>query len=88
MPTAAPPSSPLTAPAPWPALLEQREEGPRGRDEFPGNNWPQLKTIEYVSKLIMLIVLLLALPWLFGVLLTRPSQLSRRAAEMGPVPSP
>lgn len=83
------PASALSAPPSWLPLYEA-QEGDQGADGtgFPGESWPQLQTIEYISKLILLVLLLLGLPWLFAVLLSHPSRLSAHAAAMGPAPVP
>lgn len=48
---------------------------------FPLPGWPAQGTVEYLTKLIVLGLLLLALPYLIGSLLTRPSDvLEGRAA--------
>ena len=47
---------------------------------LPGEGWPSLETVDYLVKLITLVVLLLALPWVFGKLLTEPGKVSKRAA--------
>jgi hypothetical protein len=39
---------------------------------FPLEGWPTAPTVEYLTKLIVLGLLLLALPYLIGKLLTRP----------------
>ena len=39
---------------------------------FPLPGWPAASTVEYLTKLIVLGLLLLALPYLIGKLLTRP----------------
>jgi hypothetical protein len=54
--------------------------GPEHEGPFPGPHWPDLHTVEYLSKLIILIVLLLALPWLVGKLLTDPGEVLSHAA--------
>jgi hypothetical protein len=86
MPTHAPyPPAPLTAPSPWLPLLEPEGEkgrGPGNESPLPGEGWPQVETIEYVSKLITLILLLLALPWLTEKLLTHPGAVSRHSASL------
>jgi hypothetical protein len=68
---------PLAAPPTWLQLLEPAEDGggqpgPGHEHPVPGHHLPRLETIEYLSKLIVLILLLLALPWLVGKLLTAP----------------
>lgn len=78
-----PTQSPLKAPPPpwWPAL----EEGPAGSGSLaggaiPGEGWPKLETVEYLTKLIVLGLLLLALPWLLAKLVSSPQEASRHAA--------
>jgi hypothetical protein len=85
MPAGSPYPRPLTAPPPWLPWLEPAENGEPGpgkEDPFPGEHWPKLETIDYVSKLIGLILLLLALPWLVDKLLSHPSELPRHSAKI------
>jgi hypothetical protein len=76
---------PLTAPPPWLPLLEPAAGEPH-TVAGPGEGWPKLETVDYFNKLITLIILLLALPWLLGKLLSDPEHVSAHAAAMGPVP--
>jgi hypothetical protein len=48
------------------------QPGPGREHPIPGQHLPRIETVEYMSKLIVLILLLLALPWLVGKLLTAP----------------
>jgi hypothetical protein len=87
LPLASPPRKPLTAPPSWLPLLEPEEGdeaaggGPRhGREKRPGEGWPPIETVEYLTKLIILIVLLMGLPWLVTKLITDPDQVMRHAA--------
>lgn len=85
MPVGSPYPMPLTAPPPWLPLLEPEEKGepgPGSEGTFPNEHWPKLETIDYTSKLITLMILLLALPWLLERLLSHPSQLPHHAAAM------
>jgi hypothetical protein len=72
---------PLTAPPSWLPLLESGDGGPGAATaedsaapasggNFPGEGWPSIETIEYVSKFIVLVVLLLALPAVVSKLLS------------------
>jgi hypothetical protein len=56
---------------------EPRSDGP-----IPGEHWPALQTIEYISKLIILIILLLALPWVLSRLLTDPEHALKHPAAV------
>ncbi|MDX6609033.1 MAG: hypothetical protein QOF85_958 [Solirubrobacterales bacterium] len=88
MPAGSPFPTPLTGPPSWLPLLVPAEDGEPGAEDessFPNEHWPKLETVDYVNKLIVLIILLLALPWLFGKLLSHPSQVSHHAAAMAPV---
>jgi len=54
---------------------------------LPGEGWPPLETVDYALKLITLIVLLLALPWLFSKIISEPGKVSRHAASLVGNPS-
>jgi hypothetical protein len=60
-------------------LLESGNEeesggpGPGSEGPIPGEHWPALESIDYVTKLIVLILLLLSLPWLLGRIFTNPA---------------
>jgi hypothetical protein len=77
-----PQRKPLAAPPTWLALVpalgaegaEPDEPGPGNENPIPGDHLPKLETVEYISKLIVLLLLLLALPWLTGKLLTSPGE--------------
>lgn len=75
-----PQRKPLAAPPTWLSLLEPAEGaegqqlGPGQEHPVPGAHLPKMETIEYLSKLIVLLLLLLALPWLIGKLLTSPGE--------------
>lgn len=75
---------PLTTPAPWLALVDAGEEGTSepAPMPFPGEHWPDLHAVEYTTKLIVLIVLLLALPWLISKLLTNPGEVMRHSGSI------
>jgi hypothetical protein len=76
---------PLTAPPPWLSLLEPGQGEPptsSGKGPMPGEGWPKFETVDYANKLIMLMILLLALPWLLGKLISDPEHMSRHAAKM------
>jgi hypothetical protein len=77
---------PLDAPPSWLALLGPAGATGLGPGRIPGPGWPSIETIDYISKFIVLLVLLLALPWLIGKLLTAPQEVSSHSAglAMGP----
>jgi hypothetical protein len=64
---------PLAAPASWLPLLEPAPGG-APRNDFPAEGWPSIEKIDYLSKLITLMLLLLALPWLIEKLFTHPAE--------------
>ena len=91
MPAASPYPPPLTAPPSWLSLLESADQGEAGpgagrEGPLPGEGWPPIETIDYVSKLLTLILLLLALPWLVDRLLSHPSELPRHSASIVKAP--
>jgi hypothetical protein len=70
---------PLAAPPSWLPLLEPAKggagaPGPGAEHPIPGPGWPRRETVEYLSKLIVLVLLILALPWLVSKLLTNPAE--------------
>lgn len=81
------PRGPLTSPPMW-----WEEPGPGAAGEapaalsdgapLPGPNWPALPTIEYLTKLITLGLILLAIPWLLEQLLASPSRGAGKAAQV------
>jgi hypothetical protein len=78
-------SSALTAPpGPWWATLFE-ESAPTGtapaEGSVPGPGWPDLHTVEYLTKLIVLGLLLLALPWLLAKVVTAPGDAMKHAAH-------
>lgn len=85
--------SPYDAGSPWFASLPEGDEnGASPGDKappashFPLPGWPALPTVEYFTKIIVLGLLLLALPYLIGAVLTRPEKLL--AGGRAPVPMP
>jgi hypothetical protein len=85
------PRRPLTAPPSWLPLLEpaqDHDDAGAGAAPFPGPSWPKLEHIDYMSKLITLILLLLALPWLLDRLLTKPGEVPAHSAHLAGAPSP
>jgi hypothetical protein len=67
-------------------LLEQDGEHKSGAASgFPGEGWPSLHAVEYCSKLILLILILLALPHLFVKLLKAPGKLGPISVGPGSV---
>lgn len=93
MPTKAPYPPPLDTPRPsWTELVGEEGEGTEPEEgapststtstgPLPGEGWPKLESVDYCIKLITLIVLLLALPWLIGKLLAEPGKASRHAGS-------
>lgn len=83
---------PMTGPPSWLPLVaaeeapEQEEgngaPGPNRESPIPGEGWPHIDTIDYLSKLIVLILLLMALPWLIDRLLSHPGELPRHSAHL------
>ena len=62
---------------PWWGFASADTAGPAlfGAPPAPAHNgWPALGTIEYFTKLIVLALLVLALPYLIGKLLTSPGE--------------
>lgn len=56
---------------------------------FPREGWPSMGTVEYVTKLILLGLLLLALPYLLGRLVFHPGDVLEATADRamhGPLP--
>ena len=79
--------------APWfSSLPAGGEDGARPEDtappasHFPLPGWPALPTIEYMTKIIVLGLLLLALPYLIGAVLTRPEKLLAGGRVPTPMP--
>jgi hypothetical protein len=74
----APVPSPLLTDLPetgwWLDAERQGGPGPGREAPFPGD-WPSLEAIEYVSKLLVLIILVLAFPWLLSKAVTEPKHL-------------
>jgi hypothetical protein len=91
MPQKAPYPPPLDTPRPsWLTLVGEDGDGagpegetpstsPTSTGPLPGNGWPKLESVDYCIKLITLIVLLLALPWLVAKLVSEPGRASRHA---------
>ena len=71
---------PLQGTPSWLSLLGGGS-GEAGLGHPPGEGWPAIETIDYVTKFIVLLVLLLALPWLIGKLVTAPHEVK---LAMGP----
>lgn len=65
---------PLRPQAPWVSLVDGGGQGPAVPDVFPGEGWPSPETMEYATKLILLILLILALPHLVVKLLKGPGK--------------
>jgi hypothetical protein len=60
-----------------------------GAPVFPRAGWPDMPTVEYLTKLILLGLLLLALPYLLGRLVFHPGDVLEATAERamrGPIP--
>jgi hypothetical protein len=77
-----PPQSPLVAaPPPWWLATQEQEQAPAGPvPGIPAEGWPDLHTIEYLTKLIVLGLLLLSLPWLLAKLVHSPGDAMKHAA--------
>jgi hypothetical protein len=73
---------PITVRPSWLPLVDAGKGAPASTAGLPGEGWPAIETLDYTTKLITLIVLLLALPWLLGKVFTHPEQVSRAAAGM------
>ncbi len=59
--------------SPWVGLsADTATPAPPPVSHFPLPGWPAQPTVEYLTKLIMLGLLLLALPYLIGALVMRP----------------
>lgn len=78
--------SPLVAPPPpwWVAFTGH--EAPAdcscsGENSIPGPGWPKMETVEYMTKLIVLGLLLLALPWLLAKVVSSPGDAMEHAAH-------
>lgn len=48
---------------------------------FPLPGWPSQQTVEYLTKLIFLALILLALPYLIGSLLRHPDEVLSQRSE-------
>lgn len=72
---------PLRPRAPWVDLVEQ-DGGAGAATGFPGEGWPSLEAVEYCSKLILLILILLALPHLIVKLVKSPGKVG--SLSVGP----
>lgn len=70
---------------PWWGLASMDAAGPVApgspASHFPLEGWPAMPTVEYLTKLILLGLLLLALPYLVGRLLLNPSDVLSASAE-------
>jgi len=88
------PTSPLQAPpAPWWTTLGGSPAGDcpcsgeagcschTGENAIPGPGWPPIETVEYMTKLIVLGLLLLALPWLLAKVVSSPGDGMRIAGH-------
>ena len=75
----------VIGPPPWVDLVGEGEGEPAPATHegaFPWEGWPKAESIDYVNKLIIVLILLLALPWLIGKLLTHPEELSGHAGGL------
>lgn len=52
-----------------------------GEGAIPGPGWPSQDTVEYMTKLIVLGLLLLALPWLLAKVVSSPGDGMEHAAH-------
>ena len=85
------PRGPLTSPPPWweegagarPGEgAPEASSGSSDDSPLPGEGWPSITTVEYMTKLITLCLILLAVPWLLGQLLSSPKDGARNAASV------
>lgn len=53
----------------------------RPASHFPLPGWPAQSTVEYLTKLILLALLLLAIPYILGNLILRPVETLAASAE-------
>lgn len=68
----------------WPGVAQaQASYSAAPVSHFPLPGWPAQPTVEYLTKLILLGLLLLCLPFLIGSLILRPVQTLAVAAEAG-----
>lgn len=59
----------------WPGVAEASAAfSARPASHFPLPGWPAQPTVEYLTKLILLGLLLLSIPYLLGSLILRPVQ--------------
>lgn len=76
---------------PWWGLAMDTDrpmQAPAPVSHFPLPGWPAASTVEYLTKIIILGLLLLALPYLIGKLLTSPAEIlvaTTERAMRGPV---
>jgi hypothetical protein len=73
-----------TPETPWWLVGRAESLGP---GTIPGEHWPKLETIDYISKLIVLIILVIAFPWLLTKMLTNPRELTGHAAGLATGPA-
>lgn len=79
---------PLASPHPWWDAQghEAGEEAPASSPTagvlLPGEGWPSLPTVEYLTKLITLGLILLAIPWLLEQLVASPGRGAGKAAQV------
>lgn len=79
------PRGPLTSPTPWWEVSGPPAVGnaaPAAGSTIPGEGWPELHTVEYMTKLIVLGLLLVATPWVLSRLVASPAEGSRHAAGL------
>lgn len=72
----------------WP-LPAGKAHAHSGAGAFPPAGWPDMSTVEYLTKLILLGLLLLALPYLLGRLVFHPGDVLEATADRamhGPLP--
>lgn len=59
----------------WPGIAEGGDHiATPDASHFPLPGWPAKETVEYLSKLILLGLLLLSVPYLIGNLILRPAE--------------
>lgn len=85
MPDAAAYPPPLTRQPSWLPLVGGGGAAPTPTSGFPGGEgWPAIESLDYAIKLITLLVLVLALPWILGRFV-HDGHLSRHAASVAPI---
>lgn len=74
-----PPGTGWPTPIPWDAPDAQSPAAPQRH--WPPVNWPTQAQLDYTQKLVTVVLLVLALPWIVGKLATRPGDLIAAAGR-------